>query len=75
LAVPFDDVRSALEAIEQPVLYANGMHDVMIPALASYVAVQHIDSAILVLYGDAGHAFLFQHARTFATQVSNFLDA
>ena len=62
LAIPFDEVRSTLEAIKQPVLYANGVHDVMIPAVASYVAVQHLDDATLVLYSDAGHAFLFQHA-------------
>ena len=74
-SVPFDKVRSDLEAIKQPVLYANGVHDVMISALASYVAVQHLDSAILVLYSDAGHAFLFQHARAFATEVTNFLAA
>ena len=73
LSVPFDTVRSNLEAIKQPVLYANGVHDVMIPALASYVAVQHLDSAVLVLYSDAGHAFLFQHARAFTTEVANFL--
>jgi pimeloyl-ACP methyl ester carboxylesterase len=75
LSVPFDEVRSNLQAIKQPVLYANGVHDVMISALASYVAVQHLDSAILVLYSDAGHAFLFQHARAFATEVTNFLAA
>ena len=75
MSVPFDTVRSSLEAIKQPVLYANGVHDVMVPALASYVAVQHLDSAILVLYSDAGHAFLFQHARAFVTEVTNFLAA
>jgi pimeloyl-ACP methyl ester carboxylesterase len=75
LSVPFEQVRSNLQRIKQPVLYANGVHDVMIPALASYVAVQHLDSATLVLYSDAGHAFLFQHARAFATEVTNFLAA
>jgi pimeloyl-ACP methyl ester carboxylesterase len=75
LAVPFDEVRSTLEAIKQPVLYANGVHDVMIPAVASYVAVQHLDDATLLLYSDAGHAFLFQHARAFSAQVTNFLAA
>ena len=63
-AVPFDQVRANLEAIKQPILYATGVNDAMIPALASYAAVQHLDSAILVLYSDAGHAFLFEHART-----------
>ncbi|MFJ2645233.1 alpha/beta fold hydrolase [Streptomyces sp. NPDC087420] len=72
-SVPFDQVRSHLESIEQPVLYANGVHDVMIPALASYVAVEHLGSAVLVIYSDAGHGFLFQHAEAFVTQVTNFL--
>jgi pimeloyl-ACP methyl ester carboxylesterase len=69
-SIPFDQVRSDLESIKQPVLYANGVHDVMLPALASYVAVQHLDSAVLVLYSDAGHGFLFQHARAFVTEVT-----
>ena len=75
MSIPFERVQSELESIKQPVLYANGVHDVMIPAIASYVAVQHLDSATLVLYSDAGHAFLFQHARAFATEVTNFLAA
>jgi pimeloyl-ACP methyl ester carboxylesterase len=60
--------------IEKPVLHATGVRDVMIPALASFVAVQNLPSATLVAYGDAGHAFLFQHAKDFATHVANFLD-
>ncbi|WP_371583243.1 alpha/beta fold hydrolase [Streptomyces sp. NBC_01314] len=75
MTVPFEQVRANLETIKQPVLYANGVHDVMVNALASYVAVQHLDSATLVLYSDAGHAFLFQHVNAFATEVANFLAA
>lgn len=74
-SLPFDQVRANLESYRLPVLYANGVQDVMIPALASYVAVQYIDGAVLVLYNDAGHGFLFQHAREFVTQVTNFLAA
>ncbi|WSQ06912.1 hypothetical protein OG604_03700 [Streptomyces sp. NBC_01231] len=44
----------------------------VVPALASFVAVQHLDSATLVLYSDAGHAFLFQHVKAFTTEVANF---
>ena len=72
-SVPFEQVRSNLQALKQPVLYANGMQDVMVSALASYVAVEHLDNAVLVLYSDAGHAFLFQHAETFADEVRRFL--
>jgi pimeloyl-ACP methyl ester carboxylesterase len=72
-SIPFEQVRANLQAITHPVLYANGTQDVMIPVIASYVAVQHLQSAVLVLYSDAGHGFLFQHAKDFATQVTNFL--
>ncbi|MFE2491957.1 alpha/beta fold hydrolase [Streptomyces mirabilis] len=75
LAVPFDQVVAELEAIKQPVLYANGLNDVMIPAHNSYVAVQHLDNATLVLYTGAGHAFLFQYAKAFTKQVADFLAA
>ena len=72
-SIPFEQVRADLATIRQPVLYATGMQDAMIPALASYTAVQHLTDATLVAYSDAGHAFLFQHAKDFATQVSAFL--
>jgi pimeloyl-ACP methyl ester carboxylesterase len=73
--LPFDRTEADLETIAHPVLYATGMRDVMIPALGAYVAVQHLADATLVIYGDAGHAFLFQHAKDFATQVTAFLAA
>lgn len=73
--IPFEQVLAELETITQPVLYATGMRDVMIPALGSYVATQHLANATLVIYSDAGHAFLFQHAQDFATQVTSFLAA
>jgi pimeloyl-ACP methyl ester carboxylesterase len=72
-AVPFEQVQAELKGIRQPALYATGMLDVMIPALAAYTAVQHLPNATLVAYSDAGHAFLFQHARAFAAQVTSFL--
>lgn len=75
LAAPFDQVQAELESIKHPVLYANGLHDVMVPAHASYVAVQRLADATLLLYGDAGHAFLFQHAKAFTKQVADFLAA
>lgn len=75
LAAPFDEVVSELEAIKDPVLYANGLNDVMIPAHNSYVAVQHLTDATLVLYTGAGHAFLFQYAKAFTKQVADFLAA
>ncbi|WP_329333940.1 alpha/beta hydrolase [Streptomyces sp. NBC_00663] len=72
-AIPFEQVRADLASIDQPVLYATGMQDAMITPLASYTAVQHLTDATLVAYSDAGHAFLFQHAKDFAAQVTAFL--
>jgi pimeloyl-ACP methyl ester carboxylesterase len=73
LARDGNEVGSALQAISHPVLYANGIHDVMIPAVASYKAVELVPDSRLVLYSDAGHAFLFQHIDDFVAQVNLFL--
>lgn len=45
----------------------------MISALGSYKAVEQVPDSTLVHYGDAGHAFLFQHIDEFAAQVDLFL--
>ncbi|MBT2534421.1 alpha/beta hydrolase [Arthrobacter sp. ISL-48] len=70
---PWDDVVSDLKEITAPVLYAGGAHDVMIDAFGSYAAVQVLPNAKLVLYSDAGHAFLFQHLDEFVREVLVFL--
>jgi pimeloyl-ACP methyl ester carboxylesterase len=56
-----------------PVLVANGSHDVMISAFASYAMSQRLPNAKVILYSDAGHAFLFQHAEGFGREVLRFL--
>jgi pimeloyl-ACP methyl ester carboxylesterase len=55
------------------VLVANGAHDVMVHAFASYAVSQRLPNAKVVLYSDAGHAFLFQHADDFGCEVLSFL--
>lgn len=66
-------VRDRLPKLAIPVLVANGQHDVMIPAYRSYVLAQEVPNGKLVLYPDAGHAFLFQHAQSFAIEIDQFL--
>jgi pimeloyl-ACP methyl ester carboxylesterase len=73
-SVPFDQVTARLRSITQPVLIANGIEDIMIPAIASYTALGHLRDAKLVLYSGSGHGFLFQHTRDFATEVTTFLN-
>ena len=67
------DVARDLATITAPVLYAGGAHDVMIDAFSSYAAVQVLPNAKLVLYSDAGHAFVFQHLDKFMREVLMFL--
>lgn len=62
-----------LEEMTLPVLVANGMHDIMVSSAASYALAQKLPSAKLLLYSDAGHAFLFQHAEDFGREVLAFL--
>ncbi|MEC9433168.1 MAG: alpha/beta hydrolase [Pseudomonadota bacterium] len=66
-------VRHRLADLTQPVLVANGAHDVMLPAWRSYVLSQEAPDAKLILYPDAGHGFLFQEIEDFATQIDRFL--
>lgn len=82
MAVALGDWRSGKNAaferlpdLKQPTLVANGVHDVMVGAYDSFVMSQHLPDAELVLYSDAGHGFLFQHAERFAERVNRFLDS
>lgn len=59
--------------LTMPVLVANGAHDVMINAYASFAMMGVLPDAKLVLYSDAGHGFLFQHVEDFAREVLAFL--
>ncbi|MDO1583422.1 alpha/beta fold hydrolase [Rhizobium oryzicola] len=63
------------ENLKLPLLVANGAHDVMLPAYRSYLLSQRAPNAKLVLYPDAGHAFLFQHIQDFAAEIGRFLEA
>ncbi|MEV4238147.1 MULTISPECIES: alpha/beta hydrolase [unclassified Nocardia] len=74
MSIPLEQVVTDLQRLDQPVLYATGLRDIMTPAVVSYTAAEHTRNATLLGYSDAGHAFLFQHAEAFAIQVANFLD-
>jgi pimeloyl-ACP methyl ester carboxylesterase len=63
------------EELTLPVLVANGAHDVMIHAYATYAMSQKLPDAKVILYSDAGHGFLFQHPQDFAHEVNRFLSA
>lgn len=63
-----------LRRIEQPCLIVNGVRDIMIPVRNSYVLAEHLPSATLLVYPDAGHGSLFQYNRSFVTQARLFLD-
>ena len=68
-------VRPRLGELKLPILVANGVSDVMVPAYGSYVISQEAPNAKLVLYPDAGHSFLFQYINDFAGEIEPFLSA
>jgi pimeloyl-ACP methyl ester carboxylesterase len=67
------EVWDRLAELTLPVLVANGAHDVMVPAFASYAMSQRLPDAKVILYSDAGHGFLFQHPDEFGHEVLRFL--
>ncbi|RAK52709.1 alpha/beta fold hydrolase [Phenylobacterium deserti] len=60
--------------IRKPVLVANGVEDNMIPTIQSYALAQALPQARLILYPDAGHAFMFQYPQLVGRDVAAFLD-
>jgi pimeloyl-ACP methyl ester carboxylesterase len=62
-----------LGEISAPTFVANGVHDIMVHAYNSYAIAQKTPHAELILYPDAGHAFLFQYAERFGRDVLRFL--
>ncbi|MNS22157.1 2-hydroxy-6-oxononadienedioate/2-hydroxy-6-oxononatrienedioate hydrolase [compost metagenome] len=63
-----------LGAIRQPVLVANGDHDMMVPSPNSVDLANRLPNAELVLYPDAGHGGIFQYHAAFTTKARAFLD-
>ena len=68
-----DSAYARLENLTQPILVANGQHDIMINAHNSFAIAQRAPNAKLVLYPDSGHGFLFQHVDDFVEDVNRFL--
>ncbi|SDR57066.1 Pimeloyl-ACP methyl ester carboxylesterase [Rhizobiales bacterium GAS191] len=64
-----------LKAIRQPTLVVNGIHDVIIYSINSFILARHLPAAQLILYPDANHGSQFQYPELFVRHVSTFLDA
>jgi pimeloyl-ACP methyl ester carboxylesterase len=62
-------------AIDMPVFVANGDSDPMILPRYSFLLAGLLPDARLKIYPDSAHGFLFQHAKEFAADVSEFLDS
>ncbi len=70
-----DAMYPLLERLTLPVLYANGVDDVMIHAFNSYAAACKVPNGQLILYPHAGHGSLFQHREWFVGDVLKFMDS
>ncbi|MGD1013240.1 MAG: alpha/beta hydrolase [Acidimicrobiales bacterium] len=64
-----------IASIKMPTLVADGDEDLLDPVANAHTLARLIPGARLVLYPDAGHAFLFQDQSTFVPVVDAFLNA
>ena len=71
--IPNHAALQRLSAITQPVFVANGDSDPMILPHYSHLLAGLIPGALLKIYSDSAHGFLFQHAGQFAADVEQFL--
>jgi pimeloyl-ACP methyl ester carboxylesterase len=72
--IPDPSRLNRLGGITQPVLVANGDNDRLVPTKNSHLLAEHLPSARLKIYPDAGHGFLFQYPAEFAADVEQFLN-
>jgi pimeloyl-ACP methyl ester carboxylesterase len=63
-----------LSLITQPVLVANGDHDLMVASSHSADLARRLPNARLTIYPDSGHGGVFQHHETFVPTVLAFLN-
>lgn len=63
-----------LKRVSVPVLIANGKDDIRMPAINSYKLFGSLPKAVLSLYPDSGHGFLFQYPRLCAEHFNTFLN-
>jgi pimeloyl-ACP methyl ester carboxylesterase len=64
-----------LREIAQPVFVASGSNDLIIPTVNALVLAQRLPkNALLIIYPDSGHGFLFQHHTLFGKHATLFLD-
>lgn len=63
-----------LSRITQPVLVANGDHDLMVESSLSADLARRLPNAKLTIYPNAGHGGVFQHHLAFVPAVLNFLN-
>jgi pimeloyl-ACP methyl ester carboxylesterase len=62
-----------LSVITQPVLVANGDHDLMVASSLSADMARRLPNAKLTIYPNSGHGGVFQHYRAFVPAVLDFL--
>jgi pimeloyl-ACP methyl ester carboxylesterase len=62
-----------LSLITQPILVANGDHDLMVASSLSADLARRLPNAKLTIYPDSGHGAVFQHHQAFVPAVLDFL--
>jgi pimeloyl-ACP methyl ester carboxylesterase len=64
-----------LSLIAQPVLVANGNHDLMVASSLSADMARRLPNSRLTIYPDCGHGGIFQHHQRFVAESLEFLEA
>ena len=71
--IPDHGLLQRLSCLKMPVFVANGDSDPMILPHYSYLLAGLIPQALVKIYPDSAHGFLFQHHSDFAADVDAFL--
>jgi pimeloyl-ACP methyl ester carboxylesterase len=73
--VPDPAALQRLADVRQPTLVTAGDSDRVVPPALAHLLGALIPGALVRVYPDAGHGFLFQHHERFAADVLDFLSS
>jgi pimeloyl-ACP methyl ester carboxylesterase len=70
---PVRDPYDYLKKITQPTLVVNGSHDVIVYTVNSFILLQNLPNAQLILYPDSNHGAQYQYPELFVEHATRFL--
>lgn len=72
--IPASDRYASLKNMKHKILIVHGINDIVVMPINSFILVQHLPNAQLIIYPDSGHGAQYQHGQLFLKHANLFLN-